>query len=86
MRCGGGGVCGPVYSGRLGWQAGSLLGAVVSPTDAIAATSIAKRLGLPRGITDVLEGESLVKDATGLLALEFWHKCDGGCRHTLTVA
>ncbi len=54
----------------LGWKAGFLLGAVVSPTDAIAATSIATRLGLPRGITDVLEGESLVNDATGLLALE----------------
>ena len=55
----------------LGWKEGFLLGAVVSPTDAIAATSIARRLGLPRGITDVLEGESLVNDATGLLALEF---------------
>jgi NhaP-type Na+/H+ or K+/H+ antiporter len=40
-------------------------------TDAIAATSIAKRLGLPQRIVDVLEGESLVNDATGLLALEF---------------
>ena len=37
----------------------------------IAATSIANRLGLPKRITDVLEGESLVNDATGLLALEF---------------
>jgi CPA1 family monovalent cation:H+ antiporter len=55
----------------LGWKEGFLLGAVVSPTDAIAATSIARRLGLPRGITDVLEGESLVNDATGLVALEF---------------
>ena len=55
----------------LGWQAGFVLGAVVSPTDAIAATSIARSLGLPRSITDVLEGESLVNDATGLLALEF---------------
>src|SRR5580698_5625360 len=55
----------------LGWKEGFALGAVVSPTDAIAATAIAKKLGLPRGITDVLEGESLVNDATGLLALEF---------------
>ncbi len=55
----------------LGWKAGFLLGAVVSPTDAIAATSIARTLGLPRRITDLLEGESLVNDATGLLALEF---------------
>src|SRR5438876_782366 len=48
-----------------------VFGAVVAPTDAIAATTIAKRLGLPRRIVDVLEGESLVNDATGLLALEF---------------
>ncbi|MGD0957625.1 MAG: Na+/H+ antiporter [Candidatus Acidiferrales bacterium] len=53
------------------WRMGLVLGAVVSTTDAIAATSIAKRLGLPKRITDVLEGESLVNDASGLLALEF---------------
>jgi monovalent cation/hydrogen antiporter len=50
---------------------GAVLGAVVATTDAIAATSIAKRIGLPQRIVDVLEGESLVNDATGLLALEF---------------
>lgn len=53
------------------WRLGVVLGAVVATTDAIAATSIAKRLGLPQRIVDVLEGESLVNDATGLLALEF---------------
>jgi monovalent cation/hydrogen antiporter len=53
------------------WRLGMVLGAVIAPTDAIAATSIARRLGLPRRIVDVLEGESLVNDATGLLALEF---------------
>lgn len=53
------------------WRMGLVLGAVVSTTDAIAATSIAKRLGLPKRITDILEGESLVNDASGLLALEF---------------
>lgn len=53
------------------WHDGFLLGAVVSTTDALAATSIAKRIGLPRSVVDVLEGESLVNDATGLLALEF---------------
>jgi monovalent cation/hydrogen antiporter len=53
------------------WRLGFVLGAVVATTDAIAATSIAKRVGLPRRIVDVLEGESLVNDATGLLALEF---------------
>jgi Na+/H+ antiporter len=50
---------------------GAVLGAVVCTTDAIAATTIARRVGLPRPIMDILEGESLVNDASGLLALEF---------------
>lgn len=54
----------------LDWKAGFLLGAVLSTTDAIAATSVAKSLGLPRRIVDILEGESLLNDATGLLVLE----------------
>src|SRR5437762_2932342 len=53
------------------WRLGLVLGAVVSTTDAIAATAIARRVGLPRRIIDVLEGESLINDATGLLALQF---------------
>lgn len=53
------------------WRMGFALGAIVAPTDAIAATSIARRIGLPKRIVDVLEGESLVNDATALLALEF---------------
>ncbi len=55
----------------LDWKSGFVLGAVVATTDAIAATSIARTLGLPRRIVDILEGESLLNDATGLLALEF---------------
>lgn len=53
------------------WRLGFVLGAVVAPTDAIAATSIARRVGLPSRIVDILEGESLINDATGLLALQF---------------
>jgi Na+/H+ antiporter len=53
------------------WRLGLVLGAIVAPTDAIAATSIARRIGLPSRIVDILEGESLINDATGLLALEF---------------
>ena len=53
------------------WMLGLVLGAVVCTTDAIAATAIAKKLNLPHQITDILEGESLVNDASGLLALEF---------------
>jgi CPA1 family monovalent cation:H+ antiporter len=48
-----------------------VLGAIIAPTDAIAATSIARRVGLPGRIVDILEGESLINDATGLLALQF---------------
>lgn len=53
------------------WRLGFLLGAVVSPTDAVAATSIARKVGMPQRIVDLLEGESLLNDATGLLALQF---------------
>ncbi len=53
------------------WRLGLVLGAVICSTDAIAATSIAARVGLPRAIVDILEGESLVNDASALLALEF---------------
>jgi Na+/H+ antiporter len=53
------------------WRVGLVLGAVVAPTDAIAATSIARRVGLPKRIVDILEGESLVNDVSALLALEF---------------
>ncbi|MFA5606171.1 MAG: sodium:proton antiporter [Leucobacter sp.] len=46
------------------------LGAVISPTDAVAATSIGKRLGMPERVVSVLEGESLVNDATSLVLLK----------------
>lgn len=52
----------------LPWAAAFTLGAIVSPTDPIAATAIARRLGVPRRIVTVLEGESLVNDATALVA------------------
>lgn len=45
------------------------LGAVVAPPDAVAATAVARRIGLPRRIVTVLEGESLLNDATALVAL-----------------
>jgi monovalent cation/hydrogen antiporter len=52
----------------LPWAAAFVLGAIVSPTDAIAATAVAQRLGVPRRIVTILEGESLVNDATGIVA------------------
>jgi Na+/H+ antiporter len=45
------------------------LGAIVAPPDAVAATTIARRVGMPRRIVSILEGESLVNDATALVAL-----------------
>ena len=51
----------------LGWAGAIALGAIVSPPDAVSATAVAKRLGLPRRAVTILEGESLVNDATALI-------------------
>ncbi len=56
---------------QVPWPAAFVLGAIISPTDAVAATSIAQRLGIPRRIVTVLEGESLVNDSTGLVTYQF---------------
>ena len=53
------------------WRIGAVLGAVVSTTDVIAVAAIATRVGLPHSLLQIIEGESLVNDATGLLALQF---------------
>jgi Na+/H+ antiporter len=52
----------------LGWPGSFALGAIVAPTDAIAATSIFRRLNVPRRIITILEGESLLNDAVALVA------------------
>jgi Na+/H+ antiporter len=54
---------------RLPLWAAFALGAVVAPPDAVAATAIAKRIGLPRRLVTILEGESLLNDATALVCL-----------------
>ena len=51
----------------LSWASAFVLGAIVSPTDPLAATSIARRLGVPRRLVTIVEGESLVNDGTGLV-------------------
>jgi Na+/H+ antiporter len=51
------------------WWAALAIGAVVAPPDAVAATAIGRRIGLPRRIVTILEGESLFNDATALVAL-----------------
>ena len=53
----------------IGWAAAFALGAIVAPPDAVAATAVAKSIGLPRRVVTILEGESLVNDATALVSL-----------------
>jgi len=55
----------------LSWHGAFVLGAVVSPTDPTAVSAIAERLGLPRRIVALIEGESLVNDGTALVAYKF---------------
>ena len=53
----------------VGWPVALAIGAVVAPPDAVAATAVGRRIGLPRRVVSVLEGESLLNDATALVAL-----------------
>lgn len=55
----------------LPWNVGFLLGAIVAPPDAVAPIAIARRLGIPRRILVVLEGEGLANDATALILYRF---------------
>jgi CPA1 family monovalent cation:H+ antiporter len=55
----------------LPWAAAFALGAVVAPTDPLAATEIVSRLGAPRRLTTVIEGESLINDGTALTIYRF---------------
>jgi len=59
------------YCIGISWPLSFVLGAILSPPDAIAATSVTKGLGLPRRTNIVLEGESLVNDASALVAFRF---------------
>ena len=52
----------------LPWPSAFVLGAIVSPPDAVAVAAVTRRLGIDRGIMTVLEGEGLVNDATALVA------------------
>lgn len=52
----------------LPWAAAFVLGAIVAPPDAVAATAVFRRLGVPRRIVTILEGESLINDASALIA------------------
>jgi CPA1 family monovalent cation:H+ antiporter len=63
-------VCHELIDG-LSWPVCFVIGAIVAPTDAVAATAIAERLGIPRRLASIIEGESLVNDATALVAYRF---------------
>jgi monovalent cation/hydrogen antiporter len=52
----------------LGWAPAFALGAIVAPTDALAATTVFRRIGAPRIVTTLVEGEALLNDATALVA------------------
>jgi len=53
---------------ELTWPAAFVLGAIVSPPDPVAVTAVTRKLGIPRTILVILEGEGLVNDATALVA------------------
>ncbi len=53
---------------EMGWPLAFALGAIVSPPDAVAATSIVRQMRVPRHLVTILEGESMINDATGLVA------------------
>jgi Na+/H+ antiporter len=63
-------VCHTAIAG-LSWPVCFVIGAIVAPTDAVAATAIGSRLGLPRRLVTLIEGESLINDATALVAYSF---------------
>jgi CPA1 family monovalent cation:H+ antiporter len=63
-------VIGHVLIG-LPWAVAFVLGAVVSPTDPVAATAIGRRVGAPPRVITIVEGESLVNDSTALVAYKF---------------
>jgi Na+/H+ antiporter len=83
------GVVAHAVVGGLPWAAAFALGAIVAPTDPVAATAIARRLGVPRRTINILEGESLLNDGTALVAYRVaagaavsgsWSASDAGLR------
>jgi len=59
------------YLLRFDWPTGFVLGAIIAPPDVVAPLAIARRLGLPRRLVVVLEGEGLANDATALILYRF---------------
>src|SRR5438067_6211802 len=59
------------WAAGMSWASAFVLGAIISPTDAVAATAILHRLGVPRRVAVILDGEALLNDATALVAYQF---------------
>ena len=74
------------YLMGFSWQLGFVLGSIVSPPDAVAPLSIARRLHLPRRIVVILEGEGLANDATALILYRFAVAAVGGSAFSFTSA
>jgi Na+/H+ antiporter len=70
----------------LSWPVCFALGAIVGPTDPVAASAIARRLGVPRRLVSIIEGESLVNDATALVAYRIAVMAAGGAAFSLLDA
>jgi Na+/H+ antiporter len=70
----------------LSWEVGFVLGAIVSPPDAVAPLSIVRRMQLPRRIGVILQGEGLANDATALILYRFAVAAVGGGLFSLTHA
>ncbi|PUA82673.1 Na+/H+ antiporter [Nocardioides currus] len=69
----------------ISWPIAIAIGAVVAPPDAVAATAIARSIGLPRRVVTILEGESLLNDATALVSLRTALAAASVGVHTLEV-
>ena len=68
------------YGLGIPWAVGFLIGAIVAPPDVVAPLAIARRLGLPRRLLVVLEGEGLANDATALILYRFAVVAISSCR------
>jgi monovalent cation/hydrogen antiporter len=70
------------YAFGLSWSSGLVLGAIVAPPDAVAPMAVIRRLGLPQRLITILEGESLMNDASALVLFSFAVAAVGGAELT----
>jgi CPA1 family monovalent cation:H+ antiporter len=70
------------YVFGLSWSTGLVLGAIVAPPDAVAPMAIIRRLGLPQRLITIIEGESLMNDASALVLFSFAVAAVGGAELT----